>query len=130
MLNTLSAIIPSSGVSISARLEVLPTGGESRVVVAEARPVASGKALDELAGTKLDRLAEAAAKELVPGREVAVESFYDKSSGRYVHRIADSESGELLLLTPPDELLRFVASGRERYGAPLLKFDASGGGDV
>lgn len=75
-------------------------------------------------GTKLQRLVEAAARERFPGREVAVESFYDKDSGRYVHRIADSESGELLLQTPPDELLRFFASGREPYGQPLLDIDA------
>jgi uncharacterized FlaG/YvyC family protein len=124
MLNDLSTIIPVSGKSISARPELRPSGGESRAVVAEVLPVASGDALGEPARAKLERLAEAAAKELFPAREVAVESFYDESSGRYVHRIADSESGELLLQTPPDELLRFFASGREPYGAPLLEIDA------
>lgn len=124
MLNTLPAIILASGASISARPELRPTGGEGRAVTSELQSVASDDALGELAGAKLERLAEMAANELFPDREVAVESFYDESSGRYVHRIADSESGELLLQTPPDELLRFFASGREPYGAPLLEIDA------
>ena len=124
MLNQLAPIIPASGSSISARSELRQTGGDSRALVAEARSIAPVAAPNELAEAKLDRLAEAAAKELFPGHEVAVESFYDKDSGRYVHRIADRESGELLLQTPPDELLRFFASGREPYGAPLLEIDA------
>ena len=124
MLNELPAIIPASGTSFSARPELRPTDGESRVVAAEPRPSADALPLNEAAGAQLERLAEEAAKQLFPGREVAVESFYDKNSGRYVHRIADSESGELLLQTPPDELLRFFASGREPYGAPLVEIDA------
>jgi uncharacterized FlaG/YvyC family protein len=124
MLNQLPPIIPASGASPAARPELRPTGGDSRALAAETRTMALATTHNELAGATLDRLAEAAAKELFPGHEVAVESFYDKGSGRYVHRIADRESGELLLQTPPDELLRFFASGREPYGAPLLEIDA------
>lgn len=124
MLNELPAMIPASGVSLSARPELRPTGGHSHAVKPKPLHSADALQLGEAAGAKLDRLAEEAAKQMFPGREVAVESFYDKSSGRYVHRIADSESGELLLQTPPDELLRFFASGREPYGEPLLEIDA------
>ncbi len=85
---------------------------------------AAGKPEGEPLGRRLEQIVDQAARDLFPGREVAVQSFYDKDSGRYVHRIADSQSGELLLQTPPDELLRFFASGREPYGAPLLEIDA------
>ena len=100
---------------------------ELRPIESESPPVlqsAVGKPKGELAGARLERIVEQAARDLFPGREVAVQSFYDKDSGRYVHRIADSESGELLLQTPPDELLRFFASGREPFGQPLLAIDA------
>jgi uncharacterized FlaG/YvyC family protein len=90
----------------------------------QAVQAAAGKPEAEPLGSRLEQIVDQAARDLFPGREVAVESFYDKASGRYVHRIADSESGELLLQTPPDELLRFFASGREPYGAPLLEIDA------
>lgn len=124
MLNQLPPIIPVSSASPAARPELRQTGDDSRALAVEMRTTAPGSAHDELAGAKLERLAQAAAKKLFPGHEVAVESFYDEGSGRYVHRIADRESGELLLQTPPDELLRFFASGREPYGAPLLEIDA------
>ena len=53
-----------------------------------------------------------------------MESFYDKASGRFVHRIADGESGEILAQTPSDSLLRFFASGRQPFGRPLLRLEA------
>lgn len=76
------------------------------------------------AGTSLERVVQQAARDLFPGREVAVESFYDKASGRFVHRIADGESGEILVQTPSDSLLRFFASGRQPFGEPLLRLEA------
>ncbi len=124
MFNPLPAIIAPSAPAATVRPDLRPGSGESRPwpgAAASAPGPASGR---EPWGNSLERLVEAAARELFPGREVAVESFYDKASGRYVHRIADSESGELLLQTPPDELLRFFASGREPYGRPLLDIDA------
>ncbi len=78
----------------------------------------------ETAGMSLERIVQQAARDLFPGREVAVESFYDKASGRFVHRIADGESGELLAQTPSDSLLRFFASGRQPLGKPLLRLEA------
>lgn len=72
---------------------------------------------------QLERVVTQAARERFPDRDVAVESFYDQASGRYVHRIADNESGEVLLQTPPDELLRFFASGREALNEPLVRFE-------
>ena len=124
MLNQLPPIMPSPGPAASVRPDLRPIDGESRPVLQKAVHPAIGKPADEPAGARLERIVEQAARELFPGREVAVQSFYDKASGRYVHRIADGASGELLLQTPPDELLRFFASGREPFGAPLLEIDA------
>jgi hypothetical protein len=117
-------MMPSSGPSAPIRPEIRPLEGESRPVLRQAVPTVVGKPAGDPAGSQLERLVEQAARDLFPGREVAVQSFYDEDSGRYVHRIADGQSGELLLQTPPDELLRFFASGREPYGAPLLQIEA------
>ena len=124
MVNQLAPMMPSSGASAPVWPETRPIGGESRPVLQQAVQTAVGKPAGEPSGSQLERIVEQAARDLFPGREVAVQSFYDKDSGRYVHRIADGQSGELLLQTPPDELLRFFASGREPYGAPLLDIDA------
>ena len=124
MLNQLPLIVSSSGPASPVRPELRPTQTESRPVLQQAVQPAVGNPAGEPVGAKLERIVEQAARDLFPGREVAVQSFYDKDSGRYVHRIADNASGELLLQTPPDELLRFFASGREPYGAPLLEIDA------
>lgn len=118
MLNALTPIMPT--VAMAARPELRPEAVAAGPEPRPASPVTAAGA----AGPSLERLVEQAAQDLFPGREVAVESFYDKGSGRYVHRIADRESGELLMQTPPDELLRFFASGREPFGTPLLEIDA------
>ena len=124
MLNQLPPMMPSSGPAAPVRPEVRPTLAESRPMLQQAVQPVVGNPAGERVGGKLEQIVEQAARELFPGREVAVQSFYDKDSGRFVHRIADGDSGELLLQTPPDELLRFFASGREPYGQPLLEIDA------
>ena len=124
MLNQLPPIVSSSGPASPVRPEVRPIESASRPVLQEAVQPAVDQPEGEPAGSKLEQIVEQAARDLFPGREVAVQSFFDKDSGRYVHRIADNASGELLLQTPPDELLRFFASGREPFGAPLLEIDA------
>jgi hypothetical protein len=124
MVNQLPPMMPSSGPSAPVRPEIRPLEDESRPVLRPAVPTVVGQPAGDPAGSQLERLVEQAARDLYPGREVAVQSFYDEDSGRYVHRIADGQSGELLLQTPPDELLRFFASGREPYGAPLLEIEA------
>ncbi len=124
MLNQLPPMMPSSGPAAPVRPEVRPTLTESRPVLQQAVQPVVGNPAGERVGGKLEQIVEQAARDLFPGREVAVQSFYDKDSGRFVHRIADGASGELLLQTPPDELLRFFASGREPFGQPLLEIDA------
>lgn len=125
MLNPLSPIVPSSGASVAARVEQRsPSGAEAPAPAAVPPATVVEKPAATPAGRALERVVEQAARELFPGREIAVESFFDKDSGRYVHRIADGESGEVLVQTPPDELLRFFASGRQLLDKPLLKLDA------
>ena len=124
MLNQLPPMMSSSGPASPVRPEPRPIESASRPVLQQGVQPVVGNPAGERVGGKLEQIVEQAARELFPGREVAVQSFYDKDSGRYVHRIADGASGELLLQTPPDELLRFFASGREPYGAPLLEIDA------
>ncbi len=124
MLNALPPIMASAAPPASVRPELPAADDRERPVLQQPALPAPTTIAGDAAGGRLERLVEAAARELFPGREIAVESFYDKDAGRYVHRIADSRSGELLLQTPPDELLRFFASGREPYGEPLLEIDA------
>jgi FlaG protein len=59
-----------------------------------------------------------------PDRDVSVDSRYDRATGRAVVRVADRRTGEVLFESPPEELLRFFASARERPGAPLVVLEA------
>ena len=124
MLYQLPPIVSSSGPASPVRPEPRPIETASRPILQKTIQPAVGQPEGEPAGARLEQIVEQAARDLFPGREVAVRSFFDKDSGRFVHRITDGASGELLLQTPPDELLRFFASGREPFGAPLLKIDA------
>jgi hypothetical protein len=64
-----------------------------------------------------------AASALFRDREVEVQGFRDAGSGRFVYRIADRRSGEVLIQSPPDALLRFFASARDALG-PLVRIEA------
>lgn len=73
---------------------------------------------------ELDRATRAAARAIFADREVEVTSFHDQASGRIVCTVADRRSGEVLLQTPPEALLRFFASTRAMLAAPLVAVDA------
>jgi uncharacterized FlaG/YvyC family protein len=53
-----------------------------------------------------------------------VTSFVDTESGRSVYRVADRTTGEVLMQSPAEELLRFYASSRVALERPLLAIDA------
>jgi hypothetical protein len=72
----------------------------------------------------LERAVRAAGQAIFGQREVEVTSFHDPASGRIVCTVADRRSGEVLLQTPPDALLRFFASTRAMQTAPLVAVDA------
>jgi hypothetical protein len=96
---------------------VLATQGAS---VAEARDPGTVQQLAVEPALALDRAAKAAARAVFEQREVEVTSFHDEGTGRVVYRVADLKSGEVLLQTPPDALLRFFASTREALAEPLV----------
>ncbi len=54
---------------------------------------------------------------MFPGRDVDVSTFFDEASGRYVHRVADRLSGEVLTQQPTEDLLRFYQETRPASGA-------------
>lgn len=97
--------------------------------VQNARPVqASDPRLDLSANERpadrqIDQIAQRAADLMFEGREVEVRGFQDDSSGRFVYRISDKSSGQVLVQTPPDALLRFFAS-YEGEAKPLVSVDA------
>ncbi|HMR32201.1 MAG TPA: hypothetical protein PKA13_13340 [Geminicoccaceae bacterium] len=92
---------------------------------APSRPGAGTDAADLVSGDEaLHAAATRAAASLYSDREVEVSSFHDESTGRMVHRIADPYSGQVLMQSPSDELLRFYASSRPAADRPLLAIDA------
>ena len=64
--------------------------------------------------------AEAAFKALVSSTSLEISSFHDDATGRYVVRVADRLSGRVLIQTPPDDLLRFLASAPSFDPPPTL----------
>ncbi len=106
------------------------TGGE--VAARRAEPVprdpravaVDPRGTDAKTVRSLPELAERAVNELFAGREVDVRSFRDEVTGRMVYRVTDRRSGEVLVQSPPEELLRFYAAARRPPGAPLVTFEA------
>ncbi len=88
-----------------------------------ASTLAARPAGDADAGSTLHAAAKLAASALYADRDVEVSSFHDEATGRMVHRIADQRSGQVLMQTPSEELLRFYASSRGA-ASPLLAIDA------
>ena len=68
----------------------------------------------------LSNAVQTAARELFKGHDVEISSFRDDQSGRFVYRVADSRSGQVLAQQPPEELLRFYASMRNGDSIPLI----------
>lgn len=71
----------------------------------------------------VERAIQLAASALFRDREVEVQGFRDAGSGRFVFRVADRRSGEVLMQEPPEALLRFFASARDALG-PLVRIEA------
>ena len=101
-----AAVAPALG----SRGSAMPAAG-----TASGRTVEPRQALEQ--ATRL------AAHALFEGRDVEVTSFHDPASGRIVCKVADRSSGEVLMQSPPEALLRFFASTREALSQPLLALD-------
>lgn len=98
---------------------------QAQTVASSAGDARRGRAAETLSGDEaLHAAATRAASALYGDREVEVSSFHDERTGRMVHRIADSNSGRVLMQTPSDELLRFYASSPAAAKGPLLAIDA------
>ncbi|TVQ29934.1 MAG: hypothetical protein EA356_15575 [Geminicoccaceae bacterium] len=63
---------------------------------------------------------QAAFKALSSSKSLEISSFHDEGTGRYVVRVADRDSGRILIQTPPDDLLRFLASAPSLDPPPTL----------
>jgi hypothetical protein len=122
-LLTVSSTLPARSIPLGAT--------ESRPAAQAARPGAAplapnvrptGSVVDP--GEVLDRASRAAARAMFPNREVDVTSFRDEGSDRIVYRVADRETGRVLVQSPPDALLRFYASARQALAEPLLALEA------
>ncbi|MFP4359244.1 MAG: hypothetical protein ACLFTG_00980 [Alphaproteobacteria bacterium] len=98
-----------------------PEALEERV----ARAAAHGLPEPHLAGDGPDpaKAAEAVAKALSGSDHLDVRSFHDEGTGRFVTRVADKWSGRVLIQTPPEDLLRFLASA-PAGGPPPTVIDA------
>lgn len=124
MLNELLSI----ATSLPARS--VPTGGaDVRPTVQQAAGVGASQPVPDahsaVAPTEaLDRASRAAARAMFPGRDVEVTSFRDEGSNRLVYRVADRETGRVLVQSPPDALLRFYASARAAMAEPLVAVEA------
>ena len=75
------------------------------------------------AAQALNKAVEEAASTMFPGRDIQVQSHKDESSGRFVFRVADKQSGRVIHESPPEALLRFFASGRDPEGGPIVHVD-------
>ena len=123
MLNELLSVTASPPARVVAaagsdtRPVVQGTGTVAAQPMAEARP-----AVDP--GQALDRASRAAARAMFPDHDVEVTSFRDEGSNRLVYRIADRETGRVLVQSPPDALLRFYASSRAAMAEPLVAVEA------
>ncbi len=84
-----------------------------------ARPEPSKPAVVEAAPETLEA-AQAAFKALTSSQSLEISAFHDDATGRYVVRVADRLSGRVLIQTPPDDLLRFLASAPSLDPPPTL----------
>ena len=101
---------------VSARLASSRPAVPARQAMDAATSLAGGSGIDAAVGR--------AAAGLFPDRSVQVTSFVDTDSGRSVYRVADRTTGEVLMQSPAEELLRFYASSRAVLERPLLAIDA------
>ena len=99
----------------------LPASSSPRTIgaPAPARPEAPKPAAVDAAPESLEA-AQAAFKALTSSKSLEISAFHDDATGRYVVRVADRLSGRVLIQTPPDELLRFLASAPSLDPPPTL----------
>lgn len=100
----------------------IPLRGANRNEQARANAELPGQ-FDPPINREVDQVAKQAAELMFKGREIEVRGIHDDGSGRFIYRISDKSSGQILAQTPPDALLRFFAS-YEGVSKPLVSVDA------
>lgn len=123
-INRLSAVA-QGGAAAATRLAPLPAivaPASDPHVTAVPAPGPSGRTVEPRQA--LAHATRLAAHAMFENRDVEVTSFHDPASGRIVCKVEDRNSGELLMQSPPDALLRFFASTRRALSEPLLALDA------
>lgn len=95
--------------------------GEPRGAAGDALPGPAAATVEPV--PPVEQAVQLAASALFRGRAVEVRGFVDDGSGRFVYRIADRQSGEVLMQSPPEALLRFFASARAALG-PMVRIEA------
>lgn len=117
MVPTATSPVPLAAAPVAAR----PDGGSTALLgytAPLALPAPAKPAEAQAPERLLERAIDQAARAMFPDRAVEVSTFYDEGSGHYVHRVADSQSGQVLVQSPSEELLRFYQGVRE--GRPLM----------
>ena len=121
-LNPLPASAPLRAVtSTAADPRRVIAAGSCSAFVAVADPL-TRQAVE--ASQALDRASRAALRAMFQDRDIEVTSFHDDGAGRIVYQVADRSSGEVLLQSPSEALLRFFASARAALSEPLVAVDA------
>lgn len=109
----MNAVLPTPPVPPAAGLgSAPPPAAQPRPAAptATARPVPPVGAAERTG--RLDEQVAAAAAAAFRGRELAVETRHDEATGRFVVRVRDRVSGEVVAQLPPEDLLRFWAASR------------------
>lgn len=101
----------TQGFRLPASPEFLrPDHAAAPVVLSVAKAMLTEDAVNPVQAA--DRLVQAAAETMYKARELDVTSFHDERSGRFVVKIADRSTNEVLAQLPSEDLLRFFAAGR------------------
>ncbi len=120
MLNDIS---PVAGATLAGTRAIAgPQARQAAVAVPSTVAATPRRATDPVRAW--ERATQIAASTMFAGREVEVTSFHDQGSGRIVCKVADRSSGEVLMQSPPEALLRFFANTRDALAKPLLAVEA------
>ncbi|MEO1090537.1 MAG: hypothetical protein AAFX81_07890 [Pseudomonadota bacterium] len=112
----MTALVSPSSSTVTRSDPLVAQGRVERpaIIADEPKPNVAGDGTDPRAA------AEAVAKALSSSKNLEVTSFHDEATGRFVTRVADRWSGRVLVQTPPNDLLRFLATAPTFDPPPTL----------
>ena len=125
MLNDVTSVGATTRVPVAGSGDLRGTDAAAVPPPASTQPAALQSIPHPVEPTQaLDRASRVAARAMFQDRDVEVTSFHDELAGRMVYQVADRASGEVLMQSPPDALLRFFASTREALAQHLVELEA------